>query len=121
MFYLDDTKNGQMATDYGVFMGTSHHEPMARADKEQGKFCSGKWDWGSNKANVQKFMTEGAARSKGWSTIYSMGMRGSGDAASPTLTAKSLEEVIKWQQSTLKSTIGKDLSQIPQAWVIYKA
>lgn len=34
MFYLDDAKNGPAATEYGVFMGTSHHEPMARADKE---------------------------------------------------------------------------------------
>ena len=28
MFYLDDPKNGPLATEYGIFMGTSHHEPM---------------------------------------------------------------------------------------------
>lgn len=120
MFYLDDANNGPTATEYGIFMGTSHHEPMARADKEQGRFLKGSWDWKSNKAGVQAFMEEGATRSKNWSTIYTLGMRGSGDAASATLTSSALEEVIGWQQSTLTKALGKPLSQIPQAWVMYK-
>jgi hypothetical protein len=120
MFYLDDPKNGPMATEYGIFMGTSHHEPMARADKEQGRFLKGSWDWKSNKANVQAFMEAGPVRSKDWSTIYTLGMRGSGDAASPTLDSPTLQEVIQWQQSTLKRVLGKPLSDIPQAWVMYK-
>ncbi|KAK3398998.1 hypothetical protein B0T20DRAFT_188225 [Sordaria brevicollis] len=120
MFYLDDAKNGPTATEYGIFMGTSHHEPMARADKEQSRFLKGSWDWKSNKGGVQSFMQEGATRSKNWSTIYTLGMRGSGDAASATLTAAALEEVIAWQQSVLKKALAKPLSQIPQAWVMYK-
>lgn len=120
MFYLDDPRNGPTATEYGIFMGTSHHEPMARADKEQGRFLKGAWDWRSNKAGVQAFMQEGVTRSRNWSTIYTLGMRGSGDAASPTLTSSALEEVIQWQQSTLTRILGKPLSDIPQAWVMYK-
>ena len=120
MFYLDDSKNGPTATEYGVYMGTSHHEPMARADKEQNRFLKGSWDWGSNKAGVQTFMEEGVTRSKNWSTIYTLGMRGSGDAASATLTSSALQDVIHWQQSVLKRVIGKPLSDIPQAWVMYK-
>ncbi|KAK0635441.1 hypothetical protein B0T17DRAFT_612306 [Bombardia bombarda] len=120
MFYLDDENNGPTATLYGIFMGTSHHEPMARADKEQGRFLKGSWDWKSNKAGVQTFMQEGATRSRNWSTIYTLGMRGSGDAASATLTSASLVEIIKWQQSTLTKALGKPLSEIPQTWVMYK-
>ncbi|KAK1749705.1 hypothetical protein QBC47DRAFT_311539 [Echria macrotheca] len=120
MFYLDDAKNGPLATEYGIFMGTSHHEPMARADKEQSRFLKGSWDWKSNKAGVQAFMQEGATRSKNWSTIYTLGMRGSGDAASATLSSSALEEIIAWQQQTLTKTLGKPLSDIPQAWVMYK-
>ncbi|KAJ8132546.1 hypothetical protein O1611_g1079 [Lasiodiplodia mahajangana] len=121
MFYLDDTGNGPLATEYGIFMGTSHHEPMARADKEQGRFCRGSWDWKSNKANIQTFMTEGVQRSKNWSTIYTLGMRGSGDAASATLDSKTLEDVIRWQQSAITSALGAEaLQKIPQAWVMYK-
>jgi len=120
MFYLDDPKNGPMATEYGIFMGTSHHEPMARADKEQGRFLRGSWDWRSNKAGVQSFMEEGATRSKNWSTVYTLGMRGSGDAASATLSSSALEEIIAWQQQTLTKALGKPLSDIPQAWMMYK-
>jgi len=120
MFYLDDSRSGPTASEWGVFMGTSHHEPMARADKEQSRFLQGRWDWGSNKAGVQTFMKEGAQRSKGWLTMYTLGMRGSGDAASPTLTSAALEDVIKWQQSTLAQALGKDLASIPQQWVMYK-
>lgn len=93
---------------------------QARADKEQSRFLKGSWDWKSNKGGVQSFMQEGANRSKNWSTIYTLGMRGSGDAASATLTAAALEEVIAWQQSALTKALGKPLSQIPQAWVMYK-
>ncbi|KAK3359256.1 hypothetical protein B0T25DRAFT_514824 [Lasiosphaeria hispida] len=120
MFYLDDPNNGPTATEYGIFMGTSHHEPMARADKEQGRFLKGSWDWKSNKGGVQSFMDEGATRSKNWSTIYTLGMRGSGDAASATLSSSALEEIISWQQSSLTKALGKPLSEIPQAWVMYK-
>ena len=120
MFYLDDPKNAPLATEFGIFMGTSHHEPMARADKEQGRFLKGSWDWKSNKGGVQAFMQEGATRSKNWSTIYTLGMRGSGDAASATLSSSSLEEIIRWQQETLTKALGKPLTEIPQAWVMYK-
>ncbi|KAM7194757.1 hypothetical protein V8F20_007777 [Naviculisporaceae sp. PSN 640] len=120
MFYLDDPKNGPMATEYGIFMGTSHHEPMARADKEQGRFMKGSWDWRSNKGGVQAFMEEGVVRSKNWSTMYTLGMRGSGDAASATLSAAALEEIIRWQQSVLTRVVGRSLSEIPQVWVMYK-
>lgn len=93
---------------------------QARADKEQSRFLKGSWDWKSNKGGVQSFMQEGANRSKNWSTIYTLGMRGSGDAASATLTAAALEEVIAWQQSALTKALGKPLPQIPQTWVMYK-
>jgi hypothetical protein len=120
MFYLDDPANGPTATEYGIFMGTSHHEPMARADKEQGRFLKGSWDWASNKAGVQAFMEAGVTRAKNWSTVYTLGMRGSGDAASPTLTSKALQEAIQWQQSALKRVLGQSLSDVPHAWVMYK-
>jgi len=49
-------------------------------------------------------------------------MRGDGDTASPTLDAKSLVDVINYQQSILKTTLGtSDLSKVPQMWCVYKA
>ncbi|KAH8732235.1 hypothetical protein GQ44DRAFT_735170 [Phaeosphaeriaceae sp. PMI808] len=116
-FYVDDAKNGPLADEMGIVMGTSHTEPMARADKEKVK----PWDWKSNQSNLKKYMQDGATRAKNWETVWTMGMRGDGDTASPTLDAKSLEDVINYQQSVLKTTFGaSNISNVPQMWCVYK-
>jgi hypothetical protein len=116
-FYVDDTKNGPLADEMGIVMGTSHTEPMARADKEKTK----PWDWKSNQANLKKYMQDGATRAKGWETLWTLGMRGDGDTASPTLDKNQLVDVITYQQTVLKSTLGTtDLSKVPQMWCVYK-
>ncbi|PSN62326.1 hypothetical protein BS50DRAFT_650881 [Corynespora cassiicola Philippines] len=121
MFYVDDEKNGQLAHDFGIVMGTSHHEPMARSEKEQNTYLEGDWDWGANQENIETFFTEGIERAKDWETYWTMGMRGSGDAASPTLTAPALEEIIQAQQSLLTNTLNdSSYLDIPQTWVLYK-
>jgi hypothetical protein len=116
-FYVDDSKNGALADEMGIVMGTSHTEPMARADKEKVK----PWDWKSNQSNLKKYMQEGAVRAKNWETLWTMGMRGDGDTASPTLDANSLVDVINFQQTTLKSTLNvSSLNNVPQMWCVYK-
>lgn len=116
-FYLEDAKNGPLADEMGIVMGTSHTEPMARADKEKVK----PWDWKSNQSNLKKYMQDGLTRAKNWETVWTLGMRGDGDTASPTLDASSLVDVINYQQSILKSTLGtSDLSKVPQMWCVYK-
>ncbi|KAF2193089.1 glycoside hydrolase family 115 protein [Zopfia rhizophila CBS 207.26] len=116
-FYVDDSKNGPLADEMGIVMGTSHTEPLARADKEKVKL----WDWKSNQNGLKKYMQDGITRAKNWETLWTMGMRGDGDNSSPTLDAKSLVSVIEYQQSILKSTLGEsDLSKVPQMWCVYK-
>jgi hypothetical protein len=117
-FYTDDSKNGPLADEMGIVMGTSHTEPMARADKEKVK----PWDWKSNQSNLKKYMQDGVTRAKTWETLWTMGMRGDGDTASPTLDATQLVSVIEYQQSILKSTLGlSSLASVPQMWCVYKA
>jgi hypothetical protein len=116
-FYVDDPKNGPLADEMGIVMGTSHTEPMATADKEKVK----PWDWKSNQVNLEKFMQFGLTRAKNWDTLWTLGMRGDGDTASPTLDAKSLVDVINYQQSIMKTTLNtSDLSGVPQMWCVYK-
>ncbi|KAF2279276.1 uncharacterized protein EI97DRAFT_481566 [Westerdykella ornata] len=116
-FYVDDSKNGPLADEMGIVMGTSHTEPMARADKEKVK----PWDWKSNQNNLKKYMEDGAKRAKNWETLWTLGMRGDGDTASPTLDATQLTAVINFQQTTLKNVLGvSDLSTVPQMWCLYK-
>lgn len=116
-FYVDDAKNGPLADEMGIVMGTSHTEPMARADKEKVK----PWDWKSNQSNLKRYMQDGLTRAKSWETLWTLGMRGDGDTASPTLDAKSLVDVINYQQSIMKTTLGTtDLAKVPQMWCVYK-
>lgn len=120
-FYVDDPKSGPLANEYGVIMGTSHHEPMARSESEQNRFLEGDWDWRDNEAGVIKFFQEGIDRAKEWDTMWTMGMRGKGDVASPTLTAADLEDLIQVQQSLLSEAFNDtSVEDIPQTWVLYK-
>lgn len=119
MFYVDDSNNGPMADMYGIVMGTSHTEPMARATNEENYFLSGdNWDWPGNTANVKSFMEEGVTRAKSWDTLWTMGMRGAGDVESPTLDAKTLETIIEFQESVLKNTLKT--TDAPMVWCLYK-
>ncbi|KAK2759572.1 hypothetical protein CKAH01_16648 [Colletotrichum kahawae] len=120
-FYVDDPSNGPLANDFGVVIGTSHHEPMARSETEQKKVVQGPWDWGMNKDNITEFFEGGVERARDWETIFTMGMRGSGDVASPTLTPDQLEEIISVQQTLLEEGIDETgIDAIPQTWVLYK-
>ncbi|KAJ0415991.1 hypothetical protein BJY00DRAFT_326602 [Aspergillus carlsbadensis] len=110
-FYRDDPENSPLADEYGIVMGTSHHEPMTRAYYEQQKLMTGNWDWSTNKNNVAQFMEEGVERSKDWETLYAMGMRGDGDRESPTLNSTQLEEIIQRQQEMIEEHVDKPLEK----------
>ncbi|KAI9739214.1 MAG: hypothetical protein M1834_007427 [Cirrosporium novae-zelandiae] len=121
MFNVDDPKNEYTADMYGIVMGTSHTEPMMRATKEQSTFLHGNWAWNTNKANVTEFMRYGAERASPYENMFTMGMRGSGDTASPTLNASSLEDIITVQQEILADVYNTtNISAIPQMWCLYK-
>ncbi|PNS17608.1 hypothetical protein CAC42_3003 [Sphaceloma murrayae] len=123
MFYVDDEANGRIAHEYGIVMGTSHTEPMARATNEQqnDRFMGGDWAWDTNRANVTEFLRQGAVRAKPYETMWTLGMRGHGDNASPTLDATALEEIVKVQQDILRDVLAvPSLEKVPMMWCLYK-
>jgi len=123
MFYVDDVLDGPTANNWGVVIGTSHTEPLARATKEQSLFLNGVWAWATNEQNVTDFMADGVARAKNWETLWTMGMRGLGDTASPTLTAAQLQDIIQVEQKLLEQGLNltaQGLESVPQMWCIYK-
>lgn len=73
--------NQALAERMGVVMGTSHHEPMSRNQKEYTDFGSGDWDYVKNAEWLKKFWEYGAERAKAGDceTVYTVGMRGDGD------------------------------------------
>ena len=121
MFNVDDPKNEPTADMYGVVMGTSHTEPLFRATKEQSLFLNGVWSWSANQANVTSFMKAGAERAAPYEGVYTMGMRGLGDTASPTINASSLQQIIQVEQSILRQALTtSNLTEVPQMWCLYK-
>ena len=121
MFNVDDPLNAPTADMYGIVQGTSHTEPLMRATKEQSLFLNGIWSWTGNQANVTTFMEAGAERAASFDSIYTMGMRGLGDTASPTLNASELEQIITVEQQILRKTFNtSDITNIPQMWCLYK-
>ena len=121
MFYIDDPENAEVADMYGIVMGTSHTEPMTRQTVEQGTLLDGVWSWDSNRKNVTAFMKEGVERTKNYETLYTLGMRGLGDAESPTLNASQLQTIVQVQQQLIGEVYNTtNVSGIPQMWCLYK-
>jgi hypothetical protein len=71
--------NQALAERYGVVMGTSHHEPMGRNQREFTAFGRGEWNYSSNAEFLHGFWRYGAERARGCETVYTVGMRGDGD------------------------------------------
>jgi hypothetical protein len=90
-FQRGRSENPRLADEYGIVMGTSHQEPMLRAQKE--------WDWGTNYGRIyrqlelfhcpnnnrclQQFWREGVRRNKNFESIFTMGLRAENDSGAP--------------------------------------
>ncbi|TZF86497.1 glycosyl hydrolase (plasmid) [Pedobacter sp. BS3] len=120
-FNDDDPLNPKVADEYGIVMGTSHHEPMVRAHDEWRRYGSGKWNYAENEKNLQEFWRQGIRRMNGYENIVTIGMRGDGDEPMTEGTATALlERIVKDQRQILKEETGKEPSAIPQLWALYK-
>ncbi len=130
-FYDDDSLNSKTADDMGIMMGTSHHEPMCRSQQEwhrmlnnpnrTGKKGNGKWDYSTNKDELNEFWLGGVTRNKDTEDIVTIGMRGDGDEAmSESRNVKLLEEVIANQRKLISQARNKPAKEVPQLWALYK-
>jgi hypothetical protein len=119
-FYDDDKLNKQTADNYGIVIGTSHHEPLMRAHDEWRRYGSGKWNYDSNAVRLQQFWKEGMQRADN-EKIVSVGMRGDGDEPMTRETATALLElIVKDQRKIIEDVTGKPAEQTPQLWALYK-
>lgn len=121
-FYADDDLNMQTADDMGVMMGTSHHEPMAKAHKEWTRDKShGAWNYDDNKAQLDDFWKSGVARMKNTEDVVTIGMRGNGDEPmGKNADVALLERIVKNQRELIEAATGKPAQETPQVWALYK-
>ncbi len=117
----DDSLNQKLADEYGIVMGTSHHEPMMRSWKEWPKYGHGAWNYQTNDSTLREYWRGGIKRMNSYESIVTLGMRGDGDEAmSATSNIGLLEKIISDQRKILGEVTGKDVTTIPQVWALYK-
>ncbi len=120
-FNDDDPLNPVLADEYGVVMGTSHHEPLSRAHDEWKRYKGGKWNYDQNPDQLKAFWETGFKRIADKEQIITVGMRGDGDEPMTEGTATALlERIVKDQRSIIEKVTGKPASQTPQIWALYK-
>ncbi|MDE1548938.1 glycosyl hydrolase 115 family protein [Jeotgalibaca caeni] len=124
-FYEDDEKNAATADRYGVVMGTSHHEPMARPHEDWKRHRNGAWDYEKNGEVLYEFWDEGIKRSEPYENIITIGMRGDGDEAMETDLSfeekmKLMEKIIADQREIISRNHQKSAEEVPQLWALYK-
>lgn len=123
-FNEDDSLNPVLADEYGIVMGTSHHEPMMRAHKEYTTRRNevGPWDYSVNKERLDKFFREGMERNRNYENLVTIGMRGDGDVAmgkgNDEDNMKTLSKVIESQRKIISDIYGRP-DAVPQLWAIF--
>ena len=119
-FNDDDKLNPVKAEEYGIVMGTSHHEPMDRAQQEWKRYGKGEWNYETNAPALREFWKKGIENMGTKETLVTLGMRGDGDVPMAAGTnIKLLESIVHDQRQILTEVTGKPLSQTPQLWALY--
>jgi hypothetical protein len=122
-FATDDPFNAKLADEYGIVMGTAHHEPMMRAWKEWGRAGNGphSWDYSKNDAKLREFWAEGLRRTRDYEKIITLGMRGDGDEPmSETESTSLLERIVADQRKMIGEMIDPQIERVTQSWALYK-
>lgn len=124
-FFLTEG-NRKVAEEYGIFIGSSHCEPMVcSAAGEWRRRGQGDYDYVNNSASVYKFWEDRVKEVAQQGNIYTLGMRGVHDGqmqGAKTIAEQKavLERVLKDQRGLLQKYGNKDVTAIPQAFIPYK-
>jgi hypothetical protein len=120
-FSDDDPLSVKLADEYGIVMGTSHHEPMSRAQQEWKRYGNGPWDYATNGDTLRAFWTEGVRRTQAFESIITLGMRGDGDLPmSRESNVALLQRIVTDQRNIITENVNTNLSAVPQLWALYK-
>ncbi len=126
-FNEDDSLNAALANEYGIVMGTSHQEPMLRAQKEWDRRylkTLGSWNWTKHSDTLAKFWREGIRRNRSFESLITIGLRGADDTemgpGGPRANIEKLENIVNVQRKILSEELNHDVTKIPQLWCLYK-
>lgn len=118
--------NKEMADDYGIYIGTSHCEPMMRnTNGEWSVEGEGEYDYVNNRNAVIRFWEKRVKDVAHADNIYTLGIRGVHDGKMQG--ANTLEEqrtalisILENQRLLLKNYVDSDVTKVPQVFIPYK-
>lgn len=127
MFEVDYPGNQPLADAFEIVLGTSHTEPLMRAQNEFGHFYKGPWAYNLNNKTIDDYFRYGVQRAKPYArnSLWTMAMRGTGDTAISGLGIDAivtmLETLIANQRQIIKEGLEvDDITTVPQTWCLYK-
>jgi len=118
--------NREVAAQYGIYIGSSHCEPMAcNAAVEWAKRGEGEYNFISNREGVMKFWEDRVKEVKDQEIFYTVGMRGLHDwgmAGANTVEERkaALTQVIAAQRDLLAKWVDPEVTSVPQMFIPYK-
>lgn len=126
-FNEDDPENPRLADEYGIVIGTNHHEPMMRNMEEWHNYPNHEnWNYKTNKDQIYQFWKEGINRNSKYENIVTIGMRGDNDDAMHSQSQNMndninlLTNIIEDQRKLISEAYNKPAQKVPQLWVVYK-
>ena len=122
-FNEDDPLNPQLADEYGIVMGTSHVEPMMRADKEWNRagYNASQWNFDKFPDELTAFWKAGIERNKPYENIITIAMRGKIDTPmSESNNIALLEKIVDTQRKLIEDVYHTNAASVPQLWALYK-
>ncbi len=124
-------ENIEMANKYGIWVGSSHCEPMLRNNVDEWHRWNpssgerGKWNFDENSAQLKEYWRQRIGTTARYDAIYTVGMRGIHDGDMPggkdlNDKVRILNNVFEAQRNILHEGTGKDVTTIPQIFCPYK-
>ena len=126
------TESAALADEYGVVMGTSHHEPCMRHGEEfshvkgpDSKYGND-WNFNRNREGLIEFWRDGLKRNAPFENIVTVGMRGEADSemlgreCTILDNINYLKDVITTQRGLLKEVYGDKESEVAKVFAVYK-
>lgn len=125
-------KSFELASEYGIYMGNSHHEPCLRAGEEyrqvRGKdsIYGDAWNYHANTEGITRFWKDSMDERGMFTSMVTVGMRGEADTKilGENATLKDnidlLKDVIRCQNKIIKETEEKYNKKFPKVLALYK-
>lgn len=127
----DPLANVKLATDLGITIGNSHHEPLMRSSEEWDKVKTdtnnvgyGKdWNYYTNGEGLYRYWEDGVERNKDFKHMITIGMRGERDTtmlpegSSIQENVELLRKIIADQLEIIKA---KGCDDMPKMLALYK-